>query len=249
MRINVQAHRGASAYAPENTAPSFRLAVEMGADGVENDIRLTKDNIYVLSHDGNINRMSTGTGEICDMTYEELMQYDFGVRTDEKYKGTHIATLEEFLDIVDGMRVINIELKPLMPKDDRPFAFDHLYDSLVKHSCVERTIISSFDHKSLKELKEAHPDLRTALLYGHKMTPDETVAFVRSYKADIIHPEINCMDKEIVDKCRENGIDVNVWTVDAPQDIERAMELGVTGIITNVPDRVLDMLRKNGMHE
>lgn len=248
MSINVQAHRGASAYAPENTAPAFRLAVEMGADGVENDIRLTKDNIYVLSHDSSINRMSTGKGEVCDMTYEELLQYDFGVRTNEKFKGTRIATLEDFLDIVDGMRVINIELKPLMPRDDRQFAFDTLYNALVKHSCVERTIISSFDHVSLKGLKEAHPDLRTALLYGHKMSPDETVEFVRSFKADIIHPELSCINADIAQKCRENGIDVNVWTVDAPKDIKRAMELGVTGIITNVPDRVLEILRESGMH-
>ena len=94
MKINVQAHRGASAYAPENTAPAFRLAVSMGADGVENDIRLTKDGVYVLSHDSNINRMSDGKGEVGEMTYEELLQYDFGVRTNAKFKGTKIATLK-----------------------------------------------------------------------------------------------------------------------------------------------------------
>lgn len=74
----------------------------MGADGVENDIRLTKDGVYVLSHDSNINRMSDGKGEVGEMTYEELLQYDFGVRTNAKFKGTKIATLKEFLEIVQG---------------------------------------------------------------------------------------------------------------------------------------------------
>ncbi len=249
MKINVQAHRGASAYAPENTAPSFRLAVQMGADGVENDIRLTKDGVYVLSHDSNISRMSNGKGEIGELTYEELLQYDFGVKTGAKFKGTKIPTLEEFLEIVKDMNIVNIEMKPFAPHEDKPYAFTYLYNALVRYGCVNRTIISSFDHTALKELKEAHPDLKTALLYGHGMTAQETVAFVRSFHADIIHPQLGAVDKKIVDTCRENGIDVNVWTVDSKHDIKRAMELGVTGIITNVPDRVLTMLRENGLHE
>ncbi len=249
MKINVQAHRGASAYAPENTAPSFRLAVELGADGVENDIRLTKDGVYVLSHDSNISRMSDGKGEVNEMTYEELLRYDFGVRTNAKFKGTKITTLEEFLEIVKDMRVINIELKPFAPHEDRKYAFQYLYDMLGKYHCVERTIISSFDHTALKELKGVYPDVRTALLYGNGMSPEETIAFVRSFDADIIHPQIGALNEKIMEACRKNGIEVNVWTVDSNHDIKRAMELGVTGIITNVPDKVLKVLRENGMHD
>lgn len=249
MKINVQAHRGASAYAPENTAPSFRLAVEMQADGVENDIRMTKDGVCVLSHDHCINRMSTGEGNVADMTYDELLQYDFGIKTGEQFKGTKITTLYEFLDIVSGMRVVNIELKELPADADKDYTFKYLYEALEKYGCIERTIISSFDHVSLKALKEAHPDLRTALLYGHAMTPEQTVEFVRKYKADIIHPQLYCINKEIVDACKAEGIEINVWTVDAEQDIRHAMELGVTGIITDVPDVVLRILRENGMHD
>lgn len=249
MKINVQAHRGASAYAPENTAPAFRLAVSMGADGVENDIRLTKDGVYVLSHDSNINRMSDGKGEVGEMTYEELLQYDFGVRTNAKFKGTKIATLKEFLEIVKDMRVINIELKPFAPHEDKNYAFKYLHDALLQFGCTERTIISSFDHQALKELKAAYPELRTALLYGHGMSPEEMISFVRSYNADIIHPQLGAVNEKIMEACRKNGIEVNVWTVDSSHDIKRAMELGVTGIITNVPDKVLNVLRENGLHD
>lgn len=86
--IVVHAHRGASAYAPENTLPAFRLAMEMGADGFENDIHLTKDKVFAVCHDGSIERTSNGTGSIHEMTMAQLKQYDFGVKFSEKFAGT-----------------------------------------------------------------------------------------------------------------------------------------------------------------
>lgn len=239
----VQAHRGASAYAPENTLPAFALAVEMEADGVENDIHYTLDGQFVVCHDSNIARTSDGTGEIHEMTLKQLREYDFGKKFDPKFAGTVIPTLKEFLDVVKDMRVINIEVKPPYPDHvQRGVIYDQLYRELAEAGCTERTIISSFDHGMLKELKAAHPDLRTALLYGHPMTPEETLEFVHRYDADIVHPFIGCIDENIVNTCLENGIDVNVWTVDDPENIRRAIDLRVTGIITNVPDKVRAML-------
>jgi len=242
----VQAHRGASAYAPENTLPAFRLAVKMGADGVENDIRFTKDGVIVVSHDGNIDRMSTGTGLVRDLTYEELLQFDFGVKRGPEFAGTKICTLKEFLDVVKVMSVVNIEFKPMAENGpiDPDWAINRMYSEVEAAGCWDHTIISSFDHPLLKRIKELHPDVRTALLYGHQLTPDETVAMVRAVNGDIIHPHLGCINKEIVDRCREEGIQVNVWTVDSPEDIERAISYGVTGIITNVPDRVLERVKR-----
>ena len=246
MRIMVQGHRGASAYAPENTLPAFKLAVKMGADGVENDIRFTKDGVIVVSHDASVDRMSTGTGLIRDMTYSELLEYDFGVKRGQEFAGTKICTLKEFLDIVKGMDIVNIEFKPMAENGpiDPDWAIGRMYGEVEAAGCLDRTIISSFDHPLLKRIKELHPDVRTALLYGHRMTPDETIAMVRSVNGDIIHPHLGCIDKEIVDRCREEGIQVNVWTVDAPEDVRLAVSYGVTGIITNVPDRVLKIVEE-----
>jgi glycerophosphoryl diester phosphodiesterase len=103
-------------------------------------------------------------------------------------------------------------------------------------------MISSFDHNILKELKELFPKLRTSLLYGHVLSPEETVAMVRASNADFIHPALSCVNKAIVDECRRHGIGCNVWTVDSPEDIKKAIEMEPTGIITNVPDRVLKAL-------
>lgn len=244
MRIMVQAHRGASAYAPENTAPAFRLAVEMHADGVENDVRFSKDKVLVVGHDGTVDRVSDGKGRVHEMTLAELKQLDYGVKRGPQFAGTRICTLTEFLDIVRDMKIINIEFKPIEHPDVEPaWACDQLYDAVARAGVWDHTIVSSFDFTLLKLLKERHADVRTALLYGHKMTPAETVALVRSVNGDIIHPELSCINKWIVDRCRREGIDVNVWTVDKPRSIRRAIELGVTGIITNVPDRVLEAVR------
>lgn len=249
MKINVQAHRGASAYAPENTLPAFELAIEMQADGVENDIRMTKDGIYVVSHNSTIQECSTGEGRVEYMTLEELRQYDFGIKKSEKFKGTPIPTLHEFLEVVKNMNVINIEMKPLEPCVDRAHAYKYIYESVKEYECLERVIVSSFDHVALKELKEAYPDIKTALLYTNKMTDKETLEFVKQYKADAIHPVHTVLTHDIAKACKDNNIMINAWTVDCENDVLKCIDMGVTGIITNVPDVVLKILQNNNAHE
>lgn len=248
MNINVLGHRGASAYAPENTAHAFKLAIELNADGVENDIRMSKDGVYVVSHNSTIQECSTGEGQVEYMTFEELSAFDFGIKRGEQFKGTSILTLHGFLEIVKGMKVINIEMKPLEPCVDRPYAYKYIYDSIVKYGCMDKVIVSSFDHKALKELKIAYPEITTALLYTKLMTPEETIALVEENMASAIHPLHTVITKEIADACKERGIMINPWTVDCEPDVLRCAEIGVTGIITNVPDIVLKILETNNYH-
>ena len=96
--VMIQAHRGASAYAPENTLPSFQLAVDMGADGIECDIHLSKDGRFIVCHDDKVDRTSNGTGSISDLTLAEIKALDFGAKFDAKFAGTSAPTLEEMLD-------------------------------------------------------------------------------------------------------------------------------------------------------
>ena len=109
--VKVFAHRGASAYAPENTLAAFRLAEEQGADGIELDVQLTKDGQVVVIHDENIDRTGTGTGAVRDYTLEELRKLSFHNHM-EAYEGEKIPTLEEVLTFVkQGRMEVNIELK------------------------------------------------------------------------------------------------------------------------------------------
>lgn len=235
----IHAHRGASAYAPENTLPAFRLAIEMQADGIETDIHLTADKQYAVCHDDDIRRVSDGEGSVSAMRMDQLKTYDFGGKFSPAFAGTPIPTLDELLDVVGHMDPINIEFKgPLLEGEGLRETFAILIETLERHGCLERALISSFHHEWLQHLKEYDPRMRTGLLYGDKMTPEETLAMVRRRKADAIHPYIECIEAAHVDLCRQNGIDVNVWTVDSPEWIAKAIRMGVTGIITNVPDKV-----------
>lgn len=236
----VQAHRGASAYAPENTLPAFRLAKEMHSDGIECDIHLTSDGVLVVCHDDDIARTSNGCGSIAAMTLPELKRYDFGCKFSPDFTGTCIPTLDELLELVYDMAIINIECKgPLPAGRHMDEALEKLYDTLVRFGCVERTLMSTFLWDWAKRSKELHPDLRTALLYGNRLSPEETLDSARRHMADAMHPNLEHLDKEAVDACLSSGIDVNAWTIDSPEQIERAITLGITGLITDVPDCAL----------
>lgn len=238
--IQIQAHRGASAYAPENTLPAFQKALDMHADGIETDIHLTADGVFVICHDGELGRTSNGTGQIAALTLAELRQYDFGSWFSPAFAGTRIPTLEELLALVQNMEVINIEIKGLgRPGTNPEQALQQLIAQLDAFGCTGRTILSSFRHDWLLQAKTLAPQLRTGLLYDRAYSPDETLRLVREYQADAIHPSLRVLTPEIMETCREHGIAVNVWTVDEPDAIKKALEYHVTGIITNVPDRAI----------
>ena len=163
--IMVQAHRGASGYAPENTLTSFRMSVEMQADGIECDIHLSKDGVFVVCHDETIDRTSDGTGKINEMTYNEISKHNFCCRFHPHYfhgEGETAPTLEQMLDVVKGMKVINIEIKEF--SEDEAAALEKFYTILKKYDIIDRVIVSSFNVGILKRLKALHGDIFTKYL-------------------------------------------------------------------------------------
>ena len=160
----IQAHSGASFLAPENTLAAFRKARETGADGLETDIRMTADGYLVLCHDETINRTSSGSGRISEMTLAELKQYDFGSWFDAEYAGERILTLEEALDAVRKLdfSVFNVELKPTIADADQ---IVRLTADAIRSSGIEdRIMVSSFDAALLKSMKQYAPEIQVALL-------------------------------------------------------------------------------------
>ena len=158
------AHEGASQRAPENTEAAFREAAQTGADGVETDIRMTKDGQLVLSHDDQVDQTSSGAGSISDLTLEELKSLDYGAWYGPEFAGETILTLEEFFTLAKELdfQVINLEMKPQPGTSDeyvREFAEEVLSSGL-----ADRIQVSSFDPELLRALKEQAPDIRTAIL-------------------------------------------------------------------------------------
>ena len=168
MACKIISHRGANRRAPQNTIPAFEHSIKIGVDGFETDIHLSKDGVPVVCHNYTIDETSTGQGEIRNMTLEELRQYDFGSYFHEKYAGTKLPTLEEFLALCEtaDIEIMNIEIKP--PLDGNMEIVRKTLDAVKAHGLFDRLLISSFDANVLVECKKVDPDCKTGLLYCPK---------------------------------------------------------------------------------
>lgn len=232
------AHRGASGCSPENTIPAFRKAIEIGSNGIELDVHLTKDDKIVVVHDFNIDRTSNGKGYVKDYTLNELKKFDFGSWYGEKFTRVSIPTLEEVLELVKYYNwngLINIEIK------NGPIFYPNIERKLIgtirEYGLEENVIFSSFNHYSLKILKEIDPSMDIGLLYMCGMY--EPWEYAKDLRAKALHPLYYNIVPEIVIGCKKNGIELNPFTVDKPSDIEMMIKAGVDGVITNYPDRGL----------
>ncbi len=245
-------HRGASAYAPDNTRAAFELAINMGADGVETDIHVTKDGVPVIQHNYEIDRNSNGHGYVEEMTYDELLQYDFGSWKGEAFKGEKILTLDECLEIADkSMRFINLELKQVMHQDSG--IVEKTIELVKKHKMVDRVLLSSFDHKLMMQAQALCPEVLIGALYDESEVKQNNIyeilkdapQYVADLGFDFANPHVDYLCEEgIVEKFTQKGIGVAVWTVDKPYIAQQCVERGVKCIITNKPDVILKAVKE-----
>lgn len=230
----IWAHRGASAYAPENTIEAFLLAAGQGADGVELDVQLSADGELVVIHDETIDRTSDGSGKVVDLTLDELRRHDYNNHM-AGYEGIQIPTLGEVFAALDETdMLINIEIKNSI--NFYPGIEKKVVDLIAEHDFAERVVISSFNHYSLKTVQQINPDLELGLLFA------DTLYLAWEYAAEFgaaaIHPALPYLQVNgVVEYAHAAGIDVNVWTVNEPEHLALCVAAGVDAIITNHPDR------------
>lgn len=227
-------HRGASGYAPENTLEAFKLAAEMGADGVELDVQLTKDGEIVVVHDERIDRVSDGKGSVADYTLQELKQFNFNKTHPEYAPVCRIPTLKEVLECLqDTDLIINIELKTGINFYE---GIEKKVVELVRKMGVEsRVLYSSFNHSSVLKVKEYQADAKLAFLYSHELAKAAEYAKMNGIHA--VNPSVTCtLYEEEMKECQKNNIGINVWTVNSEADMKRLIDMGVDAIITNYPD-------------
>ncbi|OPZ40788.1 MAG: Glycerophosphoryl diester phosphodiesterase [Synergistetes bacterium ADurb.BinA166] len=240
MGMKVFGHRGASGHAPENTLPAFELAVEQGCHGLEFDVQLTRDGVAAVIHDWTVDRTTNGSGEVRGMDYSDIRSLDAGSWFDPKFAGTHVPRLEELFERLPKDMTLNVEMKSR--PDDRP-GLEELVASLVsKYGAAERTIVSSFNHKSLKMLHKIAPHLKKGLLYEGVLISPLTYGGRHALGLRSLHPCHDYVEPAVVKRAQDSGIKVACWTVNTA---ERALELermGVDIVITNYPDRLLAVL-------
>ncbi len=247
MECKIIAHRGSNKVAPQNTLPAFRAAIAEGTDGFETDVHVTKDGKLVICHNYTIDATSDGRGDITDYTLGELKQFDFGSYFSADFKGTPLPTVDEFLDLVGptDAEIINIELKS--PKKKESGIVEKTLDAVKVHGLLDRVLISSFDPRILKEVKERDPRCRTGFLYPtvqlsacHFVSDPFPIA--KRIQADYIHPMSPVVNRLLVRRAHKRGLKVNVWTVDDAKTARSLAAMGVDGIITNCPGKVREYL-------
>jgi glycerophosphoryl diester phosphodiesterase len=226
-------HRGAMGHAPENTLLSFKKALELGASCVEADVYNVDGNLVVF-HDDRLERTTNGSGYLLDHDFDYLRSLDAG-------NGERIPTLGEVFETVDLRAGVNVELKG--PGTARPVA--EFISTLREYGWGDDLIlVSSFNHPELEEVRRIDPGIRLGVLISGP--PGDDAAFAVSLGAYSVHLSLKSIELRFVEDAHSRGLRVFVFTVNDPEDICRMEGLGVDGVFTNYPERVLQHQKTGG---
>ena len=230
-KMLILAHRGASAYAPENTLEAFQLAVDMKADGVELDVHFSRDGKVIVAHDAKIDRMSNGQGMIADYTYDELQVFNFNNKK-EGFKNIRVPTLDQVYALLAPTGLwVNVEIKA----GDAELA-KACVEIAAKYGMTDRVLYSSFNHLQLTRVHDVDASLPIAPLYSFNMI--KPWLYAQNMSAMATHPNAAQLSTfpEYVEECHKLGIRVHPWTVDDEETIRFLWQAGADAIITNKPD-------------
>lgn len=245
-------HRGASAVAPENTLAAFARAISDGADGIEFDVRLSRDGVPVVIHDASLKRTGLVDRQVSELTARELGQIDVGRWFFDRRQMPSSSSTPEFvatLAQVFELYSINSGLLYVEMKCDAGAGalLAAAVVKLTRESRMERrVVVESFDHAAIIEVKRLDPGIRTAALFEPKLSrPLSTMRRLKmvdialAVGADEIALHYTLAGARIIDKARAAGLETVLWTVDDPEWIKRARSLGIKALIANDPGSLL----------
>lgn len=257
LTVDVHAHRGGAGLAPENTLAAVRTALSLGVDVIELDLHVSADGAIVVIHDATLERTTNGRGTVRGTTLADLQRLDAGAWFNPRFAGERIPTLREVLEAIraagnDRVR-LNLETKydPRGPAPPAEFEA-HLLQILREAGWHARVIIQSFHYPSIERIKALDPTVTTAALRSPLSPTLDPVGLVRAVKADIYSPGASLVSREAVEALHRAGIPVVPWTVNQPAAMEMLLSMGIgalrgDGIITDHPDRLIQVLRARGI--
>jgi glycerophosphoryl diester phosphodiesterase len=232
--MKVCAHQGYSGLYPGNTMLAFKKAEEAGADEIEMDVQLTKDGTVVIIHDESVDRVSGATGWVRDFSFEELRKLNASQAIyGDKFGFNPIPSLDEYLSWVKDTKIVtNIELK------NGQFYYEGLEEKTIaliqKYGLEKKILFSSSNHASLLKCKKLCPSIPCGVLSTQHI--GGAGYYIKSNGLEFYHPNIKFLSDEIIDDCKNQGVEINVWTVNDMGGLLRAEAWGCRGIITNFPD-------------
>ena len=252
--FNVIAHRGGRGLGPENTLAVFRLALEKGADVLEMDVRSTSDNHLIVLHDGTVDRTTDGNGAANEMPLSQLKKLDAGYRWSDnsgksypfRNRGITIPTLHEVFKAIDRIRMI-IEIK-----ENQPNMSQRLCNEIHQHRRMSSVLVASIHSKVLNKFRTICPDVATAA------SPTEAMWFYylsRIGLTAMYSPEENALlvpktfkgrhviTNQFIGAAHQRHLKVAVWTVNSEENMRQLINMGVDGILTDYPDRLVKMIK------
>jgi glycerophosphoryl diester phosphodiesterase len=256
------AHRGAASLAPENTLAAARKALELGADLWELDVTLTADGEMVVLHDDSLARTTNAPilypqrapWLITTFTLAEVKKLDAGswfidsdpfgtiasgvvaVTDQQIYQNEPLPTLWEALAFTREQHWrVNVEIKELLPPLENFSIVEKVVKLIESLDMVEQVLLSSFVHPYMRQAKKLNPTLATAALLDERERLPEAQNFRKRGDFDAVHPHYTSIGAANTQALRQTGLAVNPWTVNDPAEMERLIQAGVTGIITDFP--------------
>ena len=221
------AHRGASGHAPENTLAAFQRALVMGADGIECDVRESRDGELVVFHDPTIKRLTGKVGRLQDLTSSEIKKLDVGSWFSPSFKGEAVPTLVEAIERVPPPFLLNLEIKSASPVK--------IVELIHEREISGRVVVSSFNHPLLAQIRKLDPALPLGFLVDRE--PWKTV-FREALKLNVV--SLNVSAKRIapyrIDQAHKEGLEVHLFTVNQVDQMALFIQMGVDGLFTNYPD-------------
>jgi glycerophosphoryl diester phosphodiesterase len=240
-------HRGSSATAPENTLAAFSQALRDGADGIEFDVRLSRDGVPVVIHDATLKRTGGIDQKVSGLSAAELQEIDVGSwfsdrrQTRRTFAGENLPSLMQVFELfAANSGVLYIEMK--CDGDEGPALAAEVVRLSRKSQMAQRVVVESFDLSAILEVKKVDSGIRTAALFEPKLSrPISTVrrlkmvAAALEVGADEIALHHTLAGPRVIEKAGRQGLEIVVWTVDEPAWISRARSLGVKALIANDP--------------
>lgn len=257
-KILLAAHRGNKDYFPENTMIAMQSAVELGCDMIETDVHMTKDGYLVLLHDRDVKRTTNGEGFVDEMTLEEVQSLDAGAWMDEKFTGTKIPLVEEFLEYISKTNLlVNWEFKdyPTVVGDEHAFTcVDKLVEMIDRYQMADRSMVNSFSERVLEYIDDKWPG--KFVIHGQGIhtcskrkdipsrAPETFFDWVCMYNKAPEHP---AGLKEDYDYAIEKGIIPCICFEDNLENYRKALELGAKMFTSNHPAKGIEILKELGV--
>jgi len=235
-QVEIIGHRGESHLAPENTLASSKLAWSHGADAVETDIYLTKDNKIICSHDANTKRTTGVDLMIKETESKELRRLDAGSFKDIKYKGEKLPFLSEVIKEVPEGKELVIEIK--CGSEVLPF----LKKEISKYGKNRSFVFIAFDFKTISDTKKVFPDNKCYWLCSNPLLFEKTLPQVPAARLDGVSLSYSIINEKVAADVRNLNLELFTWTVDDPAEAKRLINLGIKGITTNRPGWLREQL-------